>query len=129
MAVALVKELRNDPMAIRDHFQEVAIENAVKQGVSEYGDHFALAIEPTAPDSEYATGGEFDSTAPEVTEWYARTDEDGNPVEYDYETGEYLEEDSSGGEREERDEQDERDERDEQSAGSGDDDADPAARI
>ena len=123
MAAALVKELRNDPMAIRDHFQEVAIENAVKQGVSEYGDHFALSIEPTAPDSEYATGGEFDSTAPEVTEWYARTDEDGNPVEYDYETGEYLEEDSSGGER------DERDERDEQSAGSGDDDADPAARI
>ncbi|MEE1652047.1 BCCT family transporter [Brachybacterium sp. J144] len=95
MAVALVKELRHDPMAIRDHYQEAAIENAVKHGVAEYGDHFALAIEPTAPDSEYATGGEFDSTAPEVTEWYARTDEDGNPVEYDYEAGAYLDEDGN----------------------------------
>ena len=118
MAVALVKELRNDPMAIRDHFQEVAIENAVKHGVSEYGDHFALAIEPTAPDSEYATGGEFDSTAPEVTEWYARTDEDGNPVEYDYETGEYIdesiEEDAAG---------------EEGSGPAGDDGTDSAARL
>ncbi|WP_311199863.1 hypothetical protein [Brachybacterium paraconglomeratum] len=68
MAVALVKELRNDPMTIREHYQEAAVENAVKAGVAEYGDHFALAIEPTAPDSEYATGGELDSTAPEVTE-------------------------------------------------------------
>ncbi len=90
MAVALVKELRNDPMVIRDHFQVVAVENAVKQGVAEYGDHFALTIEPTAPDSEFATGSEFDSTAPEVTEWYARTDEDGNPIDYDYERGVYL---------------------------------------
>lgn len=91
MAVALVKELRYDPMAIRDHFQDAALENAVKQGVTEYGDHFALAIEPTTTDSEYATGGDFDSTAPEVTEWYTRTDEDGNAVEYDYERGQYIE--------------------------------------
>lgn len=95
MAVALVKELRNDPMAIREHYQEAAVENAVKAGVAEYGDHFALAIEPTAPDSEYATGGEFDSTAPEVTEWYARTDEDGNPIDYDYERGVYLDADGN----------------------------------
>ncbi len=95
MAVALVKELRNDPMTIREHYQEAAVENAVKAGVAEYGDHFALAIEPTAPDSEYATGGEFDSTAPEVTEWYARTDEDGNPIDYDYERGVYLDADGN----------------------------------
>ena len=92
MAIALVKELRNDPMTIREHYQEAAVENAVKAGVAEYGDHFALAIEPTAPDSEYATGGEFDSTAPEVTDWYVRTDEDGNPVDYDYELGAYVDE-------------------------------------
>ncbi|MFD4007241.1 BCCT family transporter [Brachybacterium paraconglomeratum] len=95
MAVALVKELRNDPMTIREHYQEAAVENAVKAGVAEYGDHFALAIEPTAPDSEYAAGGEFDSTAPEVTEWYARTDEDGNPIDYDYERGVYLDADGN----------------------------------
>ena len=122
MAVALVKELRHDPMAIRDHFQEVAIENAVKHGVAEYGDHFALAIEPTAPDSEYATGAEFDSTAPEVTEWYARTDEEGNPVEHDYETGEYLTAPERTGEA---------DAGDEAGPGSGDEEGDsaPASRI
>ncbi|MEV0869060.1 BCCT family transporter [Brachybacterium paraconglomeratum] len=95
MAVALVKELRNDPMTIREHYQETAVENAVRAGVAEYGDHFALAIEPTAPDSEYATGGGFDSTAPGVTEWYARTDEDGNPIDYDYERGVYLDADGN----------------------------------
>ena len=47
------------------------------------------------PDSEYATGGEFDSTAPEVTEWYARTDEDGNPIDYDYGRGVYLDADGN----------------------------------
>lgn len=91
MAIALVKLLRTDPMAIRDRFQAVAVENAVKHGVREYGDSFALAVEPTDPGDARATGGEFDSTAEEVTEWYVRTDEDGNPVEFDYETGEYLE--------------------------------------
>lgn len=95
MAVALMKELRHDPMAIRDRYQTAAVENAVRHGVAEYGDHFALAIEPTAPDSEYATGGEFDSTAPEVTEWYARTDEDGNPIDYDYDRGVYLDEEGN----------------------------------
>ncbi|WP_394215215.1 BCCT family transporter [Brachybacterium vulturis] len=92
MVVALVKELRNDPMIIRGHYQDVAIENAVKVGVAEYGDHFALSVEPTSTDSEFATGAEFDSTAAEVTDWYVRTDEEGNPVEYDYETGQYLSE-------------------------------------
>lgn len=91
MAVALVKLLRNDPLAIRTMYQEVAIEKAVKHGVSEFGDNFALAVEPLDETDERATGAEFDSTAPEVTEWYARTDEDGNPVEYDYGRGEYVE--------------------------------------
>ena len=35
-------------------------------------------------------GADFDSSAPEVTDWYRRTDEDGNPVAYDYETGEFT---------------------------------------
>lgn len=105
MVVALVRELRNDPMVIRDHYQEMAVENAVKAGVAEYGDNFALSIEPTSTHSEFATGAEFDSTAAEVTDWYVRTDEEGNPVEYDYETGEYLaeggaEQPGSGPERE-----------------------------
>lgn len=96
MAVALVKMLRNDPQAIREHYQEQAIQKAVKHGVTEYGDNFALAVEPTDETDERGTGSDFDSTAPEVTEWYARTDEDGNPVEYDYATGEYVEPQSGG---------------------------------
>ncbi|MEL4356697.1 MULTISPECIES: BCCT family transporter [unclassified Luteococcus] len=92
MAVALVKLLRNDPQAIRETYQDWAIQKAVKHGVSTYGDNFALVVEPTDEADERATGGDFDSTAPEVTEWYTRTDEDGNPVEYDYEKGEYVEE-------------------------------------
>lgn len=100
MAMGLVKQLRNDPMTIRDHFQDVALENAVKHGVSEYGDHFALTIEPTKPDSEHATGHEIETTAPEVTEWYTRTYEHGDPVAYDYETGEYLADDGEEGDGE-----------------------------
>lgn len=90
MTVALLKELRHDPFTIRAMYEHSAIEKAVRQGVSEYGDNFALAVTPTEVDSEFATGADFDSAAPEVTEWYARTDHDGNPLEYDYEQGVYL---------------------------------------
>ena len=96
MCVALVRELRNDPMSIRAHYESQAISNAVVHGVREYGDDFALTIEPTPSESDYATGADFDSTADEVTEWYTRTDEEGNAVGYDYETGEYIAEDNSG---------------------------------
>jgi choline/carnitine/betaine transport len=92
MCVSLVKDLRSDPIAIRGRFEEKALENAVVQGVSEYGDNFSLTIAPTTPESEFAAGAGFDSADEEVTEWYARTDEDGNPIGYDYETGEYLDE-------------------------------------
>lgn len=92
MAIALVKLLRSDPYTIRSRYEEVAVEQAVRYGVSQYGDHFALSVEPTDTDDHRATGSDFDSTAPEVTEWYARTDEDGNPVEYDYSTGTYTSE-------------------------------------
>ena len=57
------------------------------------GDDFTLAVEPVPTGSQYAVGAEFDSAAAELTDWYRRTDEDGNPVAYDYSTGEYLDED------------------------------------
>ncbi len=93
MCVALLKELRNDPFTIRRDFAKAAVEKAVLHGVSEHGDNFKIAIEPTEPTSEYATGAEFDSTAEEHTEWYVRTDEEGNPVNFDYNQGVYLNED------------------------------------
>ncbi|WPF69417.1 BCCT family transporter [Corynebacterium sp. 21KM1197] len=95
MVVALLRELRHDPAAIRQDYQRRAVANAVVHGVREYGDNFALAVEPSR-EEEYATGADFDSAAEEVVEWYARTDEEGNRVGYDYETGEYLEEPNDG---------------------------------
>ncbi|MGK7224003.1 BCCT family transporter [Kocuria flava] len=96
MCFALYKELRNDPQAIRHRFERSAVEKAVRYGVTEHGDNFALAVTPTEATSEYATGHGFDSTADEVTGWYVRRDEEGNPVAYDYGTGEYLDDDDAG---------------------------------
>ncbi|WP_375231823.1 BCCT family transporter [Corynebacterium macginleyi] len=95
MCIALMKELQDDPASIRHYYEHQAVSNAVIHGVRDYGDNFALAVEPTAGDSDYATGGEFDSTAAEVTEWYARTDEEGHAIGYDYESGRYVDEDPS----------------------------------
>lgn len=95
MCIALIRELRHDPASIRHYYEHQAVSNAVIHGVREYGDNFALSVEPTAGDSDYATGGEFDSTAAEVTEWYARTDEEGHAIGYDYEAGRYVDDDPS----------------------------------
>lgn len=92
ICVSFLKELRTDPMVIRQQFARAAVENAVHQGVHDYGDNFALTVEPTDPSSEYATGADFDSAAPEVTDWYIRRDEEGNEVSYDYALGEYTDE-------------------------------------
>ena len=91
MMLALLRELRGDPLALRQRFGEEALAGAVLHGVRDYGDNWTLSVEGTA-DEDYAAGAAFDSTAAEYTEWYARTDEEGNRVGYDYETGEYLEE-------------------------------------
>lgn len=93
MCIALVRELRHDPISIRHFYEDEAVSNAIVRGVGDYGDNFALSIEPT--EGDYATGAHFNSTAAEVTDWYARTDEEGHAVGYDYETGEYVDNDPS----------------------------------
>lgn len=93
MAVALFRELRHDPQAIREQYEHAALQKAVRHGIEDHGDDFTLAVEPVPTGSQYAVGAEFDSAAAELTDWYRRTDEDGNPVAYDYSTGEYLDED------------------------------------
>ena len=93
MCIALVRELRHDPISIRHFYEDEAVSNAIVRGVRDYGDNFALSIEPT--EGDYATGAHFNSTAAEVTDWYARTDEEGHAVGYDYETGEYVDNDPS----------------------------------
>ncbi|WP_312855645.1 BCCT family transporter [Paeniglutamicibacter cryotolerans] len=88
MMVAFTKDLHTDPMMIRQEFAVQAIENAVKVGIDEHGDDFALTVEK-ASDGQGA-GAEFDSHGSEVTDWYQRHDEEGNPIEYDYKAGEYA---------------------------------------
>lgn len=52
LAVALVKDLRTDPMMIRQRYAAEAIDDAVIAGVVEHGDDFVIAVEkdPDAPD-------------------------------------------------------------------------------
>lgn len=88
MMVAFVRDLRTDPAAIRRTYARTAVENAVVRGLEEHGDDFELTVAPS-PDGRGA-GADFDSTSEKVTEWYQRTDEDGNAVDYDYETGEWA---------------------------------------
>lgn len=88
MMVAFTKDLHTDPMMIRQEYAVQAIENAVKAGIDEHGDDFALTVERT--DEGQGAGAEFDSHHPEVTQWYQRLDEEGEPVDYSYESGEYA---------------------------------------
>ena len=85
MIVALFRDLATDPAAIRADYAATALSNAARRGIEQYGDDFELAIR-RAPEGRGA-GAAFDSTAPHVTEWYRRTDEEGNAVDYDYATG------------------------------------------
>lgn len=51
LAVALVRDLHQDPMVVRRKYGEEAVEQAVITGVTEHGDGFALAVEPADPEA------------------------------------------------------------------------------
>ncbi|HAT1250499.1 TPA: BCCT family transporter [Corynebacterium striatum] len=84
MMVAFIKDLRSDPMFIRRKYARAAVENAVVRGIEEHGDDFELSIEHA--EEGRGAGSDFDSSAQRYTEWYQRTDEDGENVDYDFET-------------------------------------------
>ena len=86
--VAWFKELRTDPLALRRQYALNAVDNAVVAGADAYGDDFALQVVPTEP-GDGANGG-IDSEHGDYTDWYQRTDENGEPVGFDYETGEWA---------------------------------------
>jgi choline-glycine betaine transporter len=52
LAVALVKDLRTDPLTIRRQVAAEAVEQAVITGVTAHGDDFAISIEPSGDQSE-----------------------------------------------------------------------------
>ena len=89
MTVAFHRDLRRDPMVIREQYSRWAVDKSVRHGIDEFGDDFTFTVERARQD-RWAAGADFDSSAPEVTDWYRRTDEDGNPVDYDYETGTFT---------------------------------------
>ena len=88
MMISFAKDLRSDPLVIRRAYATWALRDAVKKGVDRYGDDFRLAVQ-RAPEGEGA-GADFDSHDAKVTDWYQRTDEEGQPVDYDYATGTYA---------------------------------------
>ena len=86
--VAWLRELRSDPLTLRQQYAEAAIDNAVVDGVDRFDDDFSLQVVRTEPGE--GAGAVVDSTDGAFTEWYQRTDEDGEPVGYDFETGEWA---------------------------------------
>lgn len=86
--IAWSRELATDPHALREKYADLAVSNAVLDGVERYGDDFALEVVPTDPGE--GAGAEVDSEHGDYTEWYQRTDEDGAPVGYDFATGEWA---------------------------------------
>lgn len=86
--IAWLRELRTDPHTLRQHYARTAVNNAVVTGVDRYDDDFSLQV-VKAPLGEGA-GADIDSTHADYTDWYRRTDEDGEPVGFDFESGEWA---------------------------------------
>lgn len=85
IGIAFLRDLSTDPLAIRNTYARSAMRAAVIKGLEEYGDDFELTVNQA--DEGKGAGADFDSTAAHVTDWYQRTNEDGENVGYDYETG------------------------------------------
>lgn len=45
LAVALVKDLRSDPLMVRRRYASEAVDSAVVHGVTEHGDDFMISVE------------------------------------------------------------------------------------
>ncbi len=88
MIFALLRDLSRDPFTIRRNFERSALSKAVVGGLKRYGDDFKIVVVPTKEGE--GAGADFDYTTPEVTEWYRRTDTEGNPIDYDYTSQTYL---------------------------------------
>ncbi|WP_139827640.1 BCCT family transporter [Nesterenkonia sp. PF2B19] len=85
--VAWLRDVRTDPRALRTKYAEKALRDAVIDGVDRYGDDFTLQVAPTEPG--LGAGAGVDSEDDMYTEWYQRTDENGDPIGYDFTTGQW----------------------------------------
>ena len=87
---AFLRDLSTDPMSLRHHYARTALDNAVRQGMDEHGDDFALEVRHQ--EGPAAAGHDVDSTGERMSSWYQRTDENGQHVEYDYRHDTYVDE-------------------------------------
>ena len=85
MMVAFIRDLHSDPMFIRRTYARTAMDNAIMRGIEEHGDDFEFTVQHAEGDR--GAGHDFDSSADRYTEWYQRTDEEGENVDYDFDTG------------------------------------------
>ncbi|ANS77809.1 High-affinity choline uptake protein BetT [Serinicoccus hydrothermalis] len=87
IVVAWVRDLRTDPATLRHLYAQSAVQHAVIEGVQKHGDDFSLQVGKAGPGD--GAGAHIDSEDESYTDWYQRRDEDGEPVGYSYETGEW----------------------------------------
>lgn len=85
MMVAFIRDLRSDPMFIRRTYARTAMDNAIMRGIEKHGDDFEFTVQHA--EGNRGAGHDFDSSAERYTEWYQRTDEEGENVDYDFDTG------------------------------------------
>ncbi|GAA2117332.1 BCCT family transporter [Kocuria atrinae] len=86
---AFLRDLSTDPMTLRHRYGRKALDNAVRQGMDQHGDDFAIEIRHEQGPA--AAGHDVDSTSERMSSWYQRTDEDDHPVDYDYREDKYVE--------------------------------------
>ncbi|MGP5672963.1 BCCT family transporter [Brachybacterium alimentarium] len=125
--IAWVRELRTDPLTLRQQYAEVVVSNAVVDGVDRFDDDFSLQVIRAKPGE--GAGADVDSTHEDYTDWYQRTDEEGDPVGFDFATGEWADgwrPETGEIETVASDEHDEHDEHDEPSSDGG---ASPASPL
>ncbi len=90
---AFLRDLSTDPMSLRHRYARKALDNAVRQGMDQHGDDFAIEIRHE--NGPAAAGHDVDSTSERMSAWYQRTDEDDRPIDYDYREDKYVENEPS----------------------------------
>ncbi|BDZ63331.1 BCCT family transporter [Agromyces mangrovi Wang et al. 2018] len=66
--IAWAKDLRTDPYMLRRRYAKAAIAQGVRLGIAKHGDDFVFGSTEVAEDE--GAGAGFDSTDPELVEWY-----------------------------------------------------------
>ena len=82
LSVALVKDLRRDPLMVRQQYAADAVEAAVITGVTEHGDDFVLAVDrdPAADPTEAPASESAPLSGRSLTSWWRAAVPRGSPA-------------------------------------------------